>query len=176
MTRRFYNVLRGYRGAAARQKFLDHLAGLGTQGENIGTKGGRPPQLDLYVKPFGQDIPDDVFLVASALSPSWTTLKAIAPIAARTKDTVAATASKLKFGGFRASRVVRRTKDASGVAATSKLTGLKYLKYNSTSISAPFGRSTTTENEGEAFDAIRTAILGSGGATNYGVTLIEEKS
>jgi hypothetical protein len=172
MTRRFYGVLRGFRGAAARQKYLDHLAGLGTQGENIGTKGSRPAQTELYVQPFGQDLPDDLFLRVSALTPSWTTLKTVAPIAARTKDTLAATAKKVRISKFKASRVVRRTKDATGTASTSKLTGLKYLKYNSTSISAPFGRSTATENEGEAFDVIRTAILASG---NFSVTLIEEE-
>lgn len=168
MARRFYNVLRGYRGAAARQKYLDHLAGLGTQGENLGTRGNRPDFKKIYIEPFAGDLPAGILFFATALDPAWTALKS--PIGTRAKETTTDAAAVIKVSGFKAARVVRRTKDATGVATTSKLTGLKYLKYNSTSASAPFGRNSATDTQLSAQTAIKNAV----GAT-FNVTFIQEK-
>jgi hypothetical protein len=169
MTRRFMNVLRGYRGETAKNRYLDRLRGLG-QGENVGTKGGRPNSKTLYVQPFGQNLGTTLYLKCSALEPSWTGLKAYSQVSTRTKETISGTDSAIKIKGFNPARIVRRTKDATGTASTSKLTGLKYLKYNTTSISAPFGRHTATEKEVDAFEAIFAEI-----PSTYSVSLIAEK-
>ncbi len=169
MTRRFYNVLRGYRGEAAKLKFLDHLKGL-SQGENIGTKGSRPASKKLYVQPFGQNLGETLLLQVSALTPSFTGLNAYSEIAARAKEAPAATQTSVKINGFTAARVVRRTKDSTGTVQTSKLTGLKYLHYNQPSISMPIGRKSPTDNQGEAFDDIRIQIPGT-----YSVSFIDER-
>lgn len=170
MTRRFQNVLRGFRGEAAKTKYLDRLRGLG-QGENVGTRGGRPDSKVLYVRPFGQSLGEKVFLKVSALTPSFAALNGYSEVSSRYKETVASDDVGVKIKGFKAARVVRRTKDATGTVTTSKLTGLRYLKYNSPSVSAPFGRKgVTTETMGAAFGDIYAQIPGT-----FAVSLIEER-
>jgi hypothetical protein len=169
MTRRFMNVLRGYRGETAKTKFLDHLKGIG-QGDNIGTKGSRPASQKLYVQAFGQDLGVNLFLQVSALAPSFTGLNAYSEIAARAKTTLTATQTSVKIKGFTAARVVRRTKDSTGTVKTSKLTGLKYLHYTQPSISMPLGRKGATDTQGEAFDDIRIQIPGT-----FSVSFIDER-
>lgn len=170
MTRRFYNILRGYRGESARNRYLDRLRGLG-QGENVGSRGGRPDSKVLYVRPFGQNMGSNMFLKVSALAPSFTALNGYSEVAGRYKETIGNDDIGVKIKGFKAARVVRRTKDATGTVTTSKLTGLKYLKYNSPSVSAPFGRKgTTTETMGAAFQDIYAQIPGT-----FAVSLIEER-
>jgi hypothetical protein len=169
-TRRFQNILRGYRGAAAKQKLLDHYEGIG-QGTGIGTGTKKPASTKLYLVPFGADFPAGLFAQVSATTPAWTALGAIAAIAARTEATIAGTATALKMRGFKAARVVRRAKsDTTGTATTSKLTGLRYLKYNNPSISVPFGRDNDTDTYLEARAAIVTGI-----GNQFAVTFVDEE-
>jgi hypothetical protein len=169
--RRFQNILRGYRGAAAKQKLLDHYEGVG-QGTGIGTGAKKPASQKIYIEPFGANFPTGIFVQVSATLPAWTALKALAPVSARAEDTIAPTATALKLKGFKAARVVRRSKsDTTGAAATSKLTGLRYMKYNNPSISAPFGRDNATDTFLSAKTAITTAI-----GTAFAVTFVDEDS
>jgi hypothetical protein len=167
--RRFQNILRGYRGTAAKQKLLDHYEGIG-QGQGVGTGDKRPPSTKLYVVPFGADFPTGLFAQVSATTPAWTALGAIAAISARTEETIAGTATALKMKGFKAARVVRRSKaDQTPQATVSKLTGLRYLKYNNPSISVPFGRDNATDTYLEARSAILTGI-----GNQFAVTFVDE--
>jgi hypothetical protein len=169
MARRFHNVLRGYRGEAAKTKFLDHLRGIG-QGENIGTKGSRPPSKKLYVQPFGQNLGATLYLQVSALVPSYDALSGYGEVTGRVKATLDAAETSVKIQGFTAARVVRRQKDGSGTVSTSKLTGLKYLKYNAPSVSVPVGRKSATDTQGEMIDDIRIQIPGT-----YSVSFVDER-
>jgi len=45
-----------------------------------------------------------------------------------------------------------------GVVATSQITGLRYLKRNGTSYTHPFGGSSATDKEIDAFNAIAAAV------------------
>lgn len=165
--RRFSLVLTGARGEVAKTKYLDRLRGMG-QGENIGTKGNRPNQIPLYIEPFGSGLPSTVKFRVSALAPSWENLKAA--IGTHTDPTLNAADDAIKVGGFTAARAVRRTIDTTGTATPSKLTGLKYLKYNVTSCSAPFGRKNATEKEAEAQAEIRGLIT-----TTFKCSFIQER-
>lgn len=169
MARRFHNVLRGYRGETAKTKFLDHLRGLG-QGENIGTRGSRPASKKLYVQPFGQNLGANLYLQVSALVPSYDALSGYSEVTTRVKQTLAGTDTSVKIKGFTAARVVRRQKDATGTVATSKLTGLKYLKYNSPSVSVPVGRKGATDTQGEMVDSVRIQIPGT-----FSVSFVDER-
>jgi hypothetical protein len=169
MARRFHNVLRGYRGDLAKAKFLDHLKGLG-QGEKIGTKGPRPPSKKLYVQPFGLNLGENFYLEVSALQPSFDALSGYAEITTRVKTTLGGTETSGKMKDFVAARVVRRQKDGSGTATTSKLTGLRYLKYNAPSVSVPVGRKSATDTQGEMIDDIKITIPGT-----YSVSFIDER-
>jgi hypothetical protein len=163
------NVLRGYRGETAKTKFLDHLKGIG-QGDNVGTKGSRDDSKKLYVQAFGQNLGANLYLQVSALVKSYDALDDYSEVVARVKTTLAQTDTSVKIKGFSAARVVRRTKDKTGTAKTSKLTGLRYLHYNQPSVSAPIGRKNATDTLGEAFDDIRIQIPGT-----FAVSFIDER-
>jgi hypothetical protein len=166
--RRFSQVLRGARGAAAKQRYLDKLEGLG-QGENIGTKGPRPASIKIYLEPFQINFPSALLMEFSALQPSWNALKGYAGVASRAKDVLSGTDLAIPNGKAKAARIVRRTKDATGAVTTSKLTGLKYLKYNTTSISAPIGQ----KNDTDSFAAAKSEITNQIG-TGYSISFIDE--
>jgi hypothetical protein len=168
MARRFYNVLRGYRGEAAKAKFLD-LKGLG-QGEKIGTGGNRPDSKKLYVQPYTKNLGPTLYLEVSALDPSYEALKIYAEVASRSKTSVTGTNTSVKIDGFRAARLVRRGKTKTGVQTTSKLTGLKYLAYKSPSVSVPLGRKGPDDTPGETIDDITIEVTG-----NYSISFLSER-
>lgn len=174
MTRqRFSAVLRGYRGQAARDKFIQHLQGLGTQGDRIGTKGNRPPQIKLYVLPFGLPLGTTLLVQASALVPSWDLFKGGSEVSSRVKTTPG-TDTSIKLNRYYPPRVIRRQQSsATGTAATSKLTGLKYLKYNTETASIPFGKKTGDTSVVEVFQEIVNQNKGS--STNLTYSLLEEE-
>lgn len=167
--RRFSNVLRGYRGAAAKQKLLDHYEGVG-QGAGVGGGTKRDASVKLYIEPFGADFPTGLYVTASAGNAAWTALKAVGAISARTLDVLGATATALPRQTLKPARVVRRSKaDRTGARQVSKLTGLAYLQYKNPSISAPFGRDNATDTYAEARTAIANGIT-----TAFAVTFIDE--
>lgn len=170
---RFSAVLRGYRGQAARDKFIQHLQGLSSQGDNIGTKGNRPPQIKLYILPFGLPLGTTLLVQVSALVPSWDLFKSGSEVSSRVKATLG-TDTSIKLSRYVAPRAVRRQQSSStGTAATSKLTGLKYLKYNTDTNSIPFGKKTGDLGVVNAFQDIVNQNKGS--STNLTYSLIDEE-
>lgn len=166
-------VLRGMRGAAARTKYLNYLQGLAEQGEGIGTKGNRPESIRLYLDPFGLPLGTAVKVQASALEPSWNLFRNLSEANTRVSATLG-TNTPVRLGTYKPARVVRRQQSSTtGVAATSKLTGLRYLKYNTESGSIPFGKKGATDTMVTAFNDIVTQARGT--STNLKFTLIEEK-
>jgi hypothetical protein len=168
---RYYRVLRGQRGPAARQKYLDYLAGLAQPDLTNETPKNRPASKVLYVKPFGVDLGADALLQTSALDPSFTKLRA-AVGATRVFDVLAAGKSAIKIRNAKAARVSATDGlSTTGTYQKSNATGLWYVDYGGNSYSCPFGASTSTEKEGEAFTSIKTAL----GVAYKRVHLIEER-
>lgn len=152
---KFYRVLRGQRGAAAKAKLIERLTSLDPIQDGIGTKPGRPPLKILYVTPFNIDLGNELLLQTSALTPAYTALSA-AVGATRVKADLPSSTIGLKAAGLKAARVSASTGVAqSGVVKTSKLTGLKYLSSGGTAQSCPFGRASATEEQLQAFKTIR---------------------
>jgi hypothetical protein len=168
---KFYRVLRGERGAAAKAKYLQKLTDLDPIQDGLGTKGARPPLQILYVDPFNIDLGNELLLQTSALTPSYTALSG-AIGATRIKAELATGIIGLKAKSIKAARVSASTGvSQSGVVKTSKLTGLKYLASGGTAQSCPFGKATPTEDQTEAFNAIRKAL----GTTFKRIHLIPEQ-
>lgn len=166
-------VLRGMRGATARTRYLNYLQGLAEQGEGIGTKGNRPPSQVLYLDPFALPLGTAVKVRASALEPSWNLFRSSAEVTGRVTPTLG-TNTPVRLSTYRPARVIRRQiTGTTGTAATSKLTGLRYLKYNSSSASIPFGKKGTTDTMVDAFNEIVTSLGGNSG--NISFSLLEEK-
>lgn len=172
MTRRFLKVLRGERGDAAKTKYLERLRGMG-QGENVGQGRKRPASVKLYIEPFSDGFPGTILVETKAEAPAWDALKTVGAISSRTKATTDSNDIVVKVKQFKAARVVRRSaSDKTGTVATSKLTGLKYLKYARPSISVPFGRSSDSDSFGEAKLAITNALTANGAQVS--VSFIDE--
>ncbi|MBN8559950.1 MAG: hypothetical protein J0L70_05465 [Leptolyngbya sp. UWPOB_LEPTO1] len=170
---RFSLVLRGMRGANARTKYLNYLQGLAEQGEGIGTKGNRPDSIKLYLDPFALPLGTSIVVQSSALVPSWNLFSSLSEVSTRVTATLGSD-TPIKLNTYRPARIVRRQQSSTtGVAATSKLTGLKYLKYNTESASIPFGKAGSTDTMVDAFNEIATQAKGS--STNLKFTLVEEK-
>lgn len=154
---KFYRVLRGQRGAAAKTKLLSVLTSLDPNQDNLGTKPGRPESVVLYVEPFNIELGSELVLQTSALLPAYTDMKSFVGTN-RVKDALPAGILGLKAKSLRAARVSASTGlQSTGTVKTSKLTGLKYLSNGGTSQSCPFGKSTATEDQTEAFKAIKAA-------------------
>lgn len=171
--RRFSAVLRGYRGQTARDKYLQHLQGLATQGDGIGTKGNRPDSVRLYLDPFSLPLGTTIKIQSSALVPSWNLFKGLNEANTRVKEALGSD-TPLKLFTYKPARIIRRQQTSqTGTAKTSKLTGLKYLKYNTESASIPFGKKGATDTMATAFNDIATQAKGS--STNLKFSLIEEK-
>lgn len=170
---RFSQVLRGMRGANARTKYLNYLQGLADQGEGIGTKGNRPGSEKLYLDPFSLPLGTAVKVQSSALTPAWNLFKSLTEVSSRVTDTLG-TNTPIKLSTYRPARIIRRQiSSTTGTAATSKLTGLKYLKYNTESSSIPFGRKGATDTMVDAFNDIATQAKGT--STNLKFSLVEEQ-
>lgn len=168
---RYYRVLRGQRGPAARQKYLDYLAGLSQPDLTNEVPKNRPATQELYVKPFGVDLGTDVLLETSALQPSYTALRG-AIGATRVVDSPPAGKTGVKLRGAKAARISA----TSGLLTTGKYkksnaTGLWYVDYEGTSVSCPFGQGPATEKEAEAFTLIKASL----GAGYKRIHLIEER-
>lgn len=174
---RYSRVLRGHRGAAAREKLLQYLGGLATQGEGIGTRGNRPALVPLYVEPFAIPLGDNVLVTASALEPAYNAFQGLSAFSSRVNTTaeISSTETTIKMSSYSPPRVVRRSQTGTtGTRAVSKRTGLPYLKYNVESLSVPFGQGTSeTETVLQAFTAIVAQARGQ--ATNLKFSLIDER-
>jgi hypothetical protein len=155
---KFYRILRGQRGNAAKQKFLNHLEGLDTESA-IGTKGNRAASTELLIVPFGVKLGATVLLEQSALETSWAILKG--PIGTHATETIPQASTSVKLRGARAARISATSGlSATGTVKTSKLTGLKYADYGGKSVSAPFGKTsyTSTDVETDVYEVIKVSL------------------
>lgn len=141
---RNYYVLRGLRGAAARQRLLDYYAGVLTVDDNVGQGVARPASQVLYIEPFSVPLATATVMRDSALLPAWQTLSAISPTQTYVTATLGANTS-VDLKSYKAPRITRITLDGTGTREVSKITALPYLKYDNTSQSVPFGKGTSTD-------------------------------
>jgi hypothetical protein len=172
---RFFRVLRGQRGQAAKDKYLAYLTQLNSGQEGLGTKGNRPDRVLLYLKPYNVDLGTDAELVSSALEPSWNQLRGLTGVSTRVSNVGTANTVGVKLRSAKPARVhVTTGLVAQGTVDTSQLTGLKYLKYGGTGASIPFGRSSGTDTMGDGYTQIKNSAIATFGARTR-VSLSEEQ-
>lgn len=155
---RFYRVLRGQRGQAAKDKYINYLNGIDIE-DNVGGGTAKPPSQTLYVRPFSGGLPSTVWLRVSASTTAWGNFGTVSTIATRTKETIASGNTAVKIRGFKAARVSKTTGIASsGTRKTSTKTGLPYLSYGGASLSLPFGKSGDTDTYADAIIEIEALL------------------
>lgn len=168
---RYYNVLRGMRGAAARQAYLDYLTGLAERPSDIGNRGPRDPSTALFLTPFAFPLPENHQLVESALKPAWDNMKT--QFANFTTDTIGSD-TKVNIKSYHAPRLIKIVKDPTGTVARSGITNLQYLKYDNTSSSVPFGKNLAADTVASVYSTISTAVIGT--VNNIATRLVAERT
>jgi hypothetical protein len=137
---RYYRVLTGARGSLARTKYLEWLEGAQERALDPGEGTSRPESVPLYVVPFSFSLATDTFLRESALLPSWTHCKTIAPTLQYVKETLGAGETAVTIKSYRPARIIRTQKGVREAQKRSAITGLPYRPYANISRSIPFGR------------------------------------
>lgn len=169
-------VLIGARKDAARQKYLQFLAGAADRESKIGTRGRRPASVEMGIEPFGMTLPTGVLAKASASVDALTAFAGNASVTARvrilpgttrTGYTAAAAGTEfLKIGGLSPARVIRRVyTQATATPKKSDITGLTYGYRRSTSLSAPIGRENGTDTLTDALVELKADIETNDGQT-----------
>lgn len=143
--------------------YVNYISTIDDQPSNVGNGTPKPPQTDLYIKPFGLDLATTQFLRVSATSDRWATYGS--QFTGYAQDTINTGGGEtfLRIKGVRPARlVIKQGLTQNGVAVTAKATKRKYLSYGGSSGSIAFGQN-TTETEVEAYQTLKLAIETSGG-------------
>jgi hypothetical protein len=157
MARRYSRILQAARYYSAIDNYIKYITDASKRGQKVGSGRDRVPSQILYIAPFGIKLGTGSIARVSGAKPTWDARKGI--FAVRTRDTIPDTLNAIKIDGFKAARLVIATGRGTGVAETSKITGMKYLKYGGKSTSIPFGGVNATEKESEAFEELKTEVL-----------------
>lgn len=142
--------------------YLTYLNTLDDRNPNIGQGEATPPQVDLYVKPFGIDLHSTQYLVASGTASRWASYKTL--FAPFTKETInEGTENVLDLSRVRPGKIVIKTGVGAKRVVTAATTRRKYTTRGGKAGAIPFGRRLAAENEQEAYSFIRAAIKASAG-------------
>jgi hypothetical protein len=153
-----YWVLRGMRGAAAREKYLDYLSGLVDVSAPDGTVSeSKPATKELFLAPFAFTLATDNVVRESGTVDAWALMGGVAPLATRVIED-ATGKTPVDIHSYRAPRVVHTKRGATGTTRRSARTGLPYVDYGTESNSLPFGWKTGDTDVETAFAEIAVAI------------------
>lgn len=177
MGSRYSRIRQGAQLNIALTNYIQHLTEPRTP--DVGSRGPRPPRKSVYVTPFGFDLPtgelarasngvDDYAVLATQINAAGT--------GGEITDTLGSS-TIAQVGRFSPARIVwfRNTSLVTTVTR-SDVTNLQYLKYSGDRSSCAFGRAAADDNQYDAFDAIKAAILGSNPSLELNrVSLTREK-
>lgn len=178
---RFSDIRRGAELKYAFDNWVNYMTDYENRPSNIGQGTPRGEQKDVYLTPFGEDVAADELAKASV---TVAHLEVLRPhIAAVTAASLVEPDSDGNLGGkkatdiigFRPARVVWfRNQNKVSTVATSKVTKLRYLKYEGDRYSCPFGKGTANDDQQDAFKALKARLRAQTFATNR-VSLVREK-
>jgi len=144
---------------------------------NVGSQGPREPRTNVYVKPFGLDLPADQLAQTSITADQYSTMAPIvngAGTGAEVTDTLG-TNDLAPVRGFTAAKVKWfRNATVSSTTVRSQRTNLPYLKYAGETLTCPFGRATETDNMYDVFNTLKSGILEISGFQMSRVSLTRE--
>ena len=165
------------RNAVYWDNYVNYLTSLDDRQPNIGQGDPKPPQTELYVKPFALELDTDQYLKANGTSQRWTAYQS--SFTGYTRETLNAGSGEifLNLRNVRPAKVVVKVGMSTGkTVVTARTTKRKYVSRGGTAGSIPFGVRTVGETEVEAYNALRAAIMASGFDTNtMQVSRIREK-
>lgn len=162
MSRRYSRIRQGAVYNEALQRYVTYLTTAATRPRRLNSQGARGTTQTVYLTPFGFDIATDETVSAKVNPDHYTALSTYingASTGASVSNAIGAN-TLVTERGFRPARIVWFSNATRSVAvATSDVTGIQYLKYNGDRQSCPFGRNTATDDEVDAFNGVKAAIL-----------------
>ncbi len=172
---KYSRIFQAARLQQARTQLIDYQTNAASRPAKTGAVENRPDSIDLAIDtPFNVDLAADQYIASSAFVTAWSANQASMGGRVVEEETVVGAGTKIAILGFAPARASFTTgKSATGTRQTSERTGLQYIDYGGSSLSVPFGGSTATETESEAFAAIRTAF---GNAQGTSISWIREIS
>jgi hypothetical protein len=174
---RYSRILTSAKYYAAIDNYIKYITDASKRGSRVGEGDPRPKSKVLWIRPFFKELAENQKVKVSAAEPTWTSVRNITGVGTRVSETAPGDGNdQLKLKEYSAARVVIvRGRTAQGVKKVSKVTGMPYLSYGGKSTSFPFGSANDTDLVEEAYNEIRTAILGSSSFSGAIVSLIPEK-
>ena len=156
--RRNSRILTAARMKGAVDKYLKYFEDTARQGARVGTGKPRVKSQELYIIPFGLKLSKTQRAKQTGAEPSWVKYKS--DFAGHTEDSKPAGEGDVQsLANYYAARVIIIVgRSDKGVATSSNVTGLKYLKYGGTSTSIPFGNSVVPKVEEESYKDIAAKI------------------
>lgn len=171
-------LLQAKRDAVYWDNYMNHLNSLDDRQSKVGQGDPKPPQTELYIKPFALELDSDQYLKVNGTTERWNAYRS--SFSGYTKETINAAGGEifLKLRNVSPAKVVVKTgMSTSKSVVTAKTTKRKYVDYGGKSGSIPFGIKTVGETEVEAYNALRAAIIASGLDLNTSrVSRIKEKA
>lgn len=158
MADRYSRILSAAKYYAAIDNYIKYITDSAKRGSRVGQGKSRPESIPLFIIPFGMDLGTGKHLPVSASTNAWNSYQG--SFTGYTKATGVTEENKFpKISGFRAARAnIVTGRQATGVAKTSAVTGMKYLDYGGQSQSIPFGKGATNTTQTAAFEDIKTKL------------------
>jgi len=157
------NLAKAKQLAAYWDNYINYLTNLDDRQPNIGQGKPKPPQVELYIKPFALDLDSDQYLKVNGTQDRWAAYQS--HFTGYTKETLNSGGGEifLKLRNVTPAKLVIKTGiSTTNQVVTAKTTKRKYVTRGGESGSIPFGLKTVGETEVEAYNALRAAIIASG--------------
>lgn len=157
MARRFSRIKQASYLNQAVDNYINYLQTAATRPRNVGGGQPRPPQIALAIEPFTVATAADENYLAYASQPARSQMSSSIGTSA---IEVGGAVNAKKVAGWSPARITMFVGTGTSAVATSAITGLRYLKYNGSSYSHPFGKAAATDSEYDKFLAIRAVLAG----------------
>lgn len=178
MADRFSRIKKGAYYNGALQNYIEYLQQAATRQPNVGSRGALPARQQVFVEPFGKDMGSGNVVAVFAAETSVTELADdinFAGTGARVLTTLGGN-TVVAAPGFSPARVnYFRNANRSVTTPVSKFTGKEYLKYAGSRFSCPFGRNTASDDQDDAFAAVKARLMAQTGLAVKRVSLQPER-
>lgn len=171
----YSRIIQAARLYPAVDNWVKYMTDATRRGSRVGQGKPRPPSKILYIKPFGLSMPTTQFARVSASETAWNGYKG--SFTGYTSDgPLGANDTEIKPANFYPARiVVVEGRSNTGVADTSKKTGMKYLKYGGKSTSIPFGLQAAADKQETVFADIRGKISAANSSKSLRISHSKER-
>jgi hypothetical protein len=173
------NLARAKQLAVYWDNYINYLTNLDDRQPNIGQGKDKPPQTELFIKPFALDLDTDQYLKVNATAERWNAFGTpFANYAKASLDSVGGEIFLQLRNVSPAKMVIKTGLSTTKQVVTAKTTKRKYVTRGGESGSIPFGKNTPGETEVEAYNALRAAVIASSAynANTMQISRIKEKA